>query len=96
VFLPCLIVRKISTAVTIRTSLISLSITGKPLKFPIMSLILISLAVVLARGATKKDLNNKKLEWIELVIADIQIRGMESQSFLIQYLNKDSKVRQEV
>jgi hypothetical protein len=61
-----------------------------------MSLILISLAVVLARGATKKDLNNKKLEWIELVIADIQIRGMESQSFLIQYLNKDSKVRQEV
>jgi len=56
-------------------SLISLSTTGKPLKFPIMSLILISLAVVLARGATKKDLNNKKIEWIELVIADIQIRG---------------------
>ena len=72
-FLPCLTVRKISTAVTIPMSLISLSITGKPLKFPIMSLILISVAVVLARGATKKDLNNKKIEWI--VIADIQIRG---------------------
>jgi len=73
--LPCLIVRKISTAMTIPMSLISLSTTGKPLKLPIMSLILISLAVVLARGATKKDLNNKKIEWIELVISDIQIRG---------------------
>src|SRR5215813_10532196 len=38
-FLPCLIARSISTVVTIPMTLILLPIMGKPLKFPIRSLV---------------------------------------------------------